>query len=249
MLQLKRSTPNRSSSFIDCDPDQPHEGWAWLELWTNAKAWEGRQLEAAAECKDSKDYIEIIPGNSHRSSGYVTTTVTKDAKSSTTYSCYENGHAKSGFQTNLELKDFEEGALKGKSTTSPKLTTPSPAVSEDAVADARTINLPPPSSPHASEASVGQPEENHSTLAMEPFVLPQAHDNGDDDVPNGRSLSDSFSTSNDVHQPAITGPGTRDCQTSRVIPLCMNISNTQLLNIFVKMIRSTDINIISNVKV
>lgn len=205
MLQLKRSTPNRSSSFIDCDPDQPHEGWAWLELWTNAKAWENRQLEAAAECKDSKDYIEIIPNNS-RSSGCTT------AKS--TYS-YENAHhatstTNTGFPgANLELKDFDAGALKGKSTTSPKLTTPSPAGSEDAqVADA-SINLPPPSSPQASEASVGQPEEGHSTLAMEPFVLPEAHNGVDVEVPNGRSLSDSFSTSNDVQHQTATGPGTR----------------------------------------
>ena len=74
LWQLKKNTPNPSSSFIDCDPDQPHGGWAWLELWTNARPWENhRQLE------DSKDYIEIIP-SSRKNSQYTTKEVDVNTK-------------------------------------------------------------------------------------------------------------------------------------------------------------------------
>ena len=71
---MKRDTPNQSSSFVDCDPDQPHGGWAWLELWTNARPWEThRQFE------DSRDYIEIIP-SSRKNSQYTTKEVDVNTK-------------------------------------------------------------------------------------------------------------------------------------------------------------------------
>ncbi|XP_024371611.1 uncharacterized protein [Physcomitrium patens] len=69
--QLKRSAPNQGSLFIDCDPSQPHWGWTWLELWSNARSWEIRNAEepksfknskeTSKDSKDSKDFIEIIP--------------------------------------------------------------------------------------------------------------------------------------------------------------------------------------------
>jgi len=202
-LQLKRSTPNRSSSFIDCDPDQPHEGWAWLELWTNAKAWERRQLEAAAH--ESKDYIEIIPGSSRRTSDYSSV---KEVDVSTLHkvklyhdsnSIISNSNPLSAVLDGTTSKAFEpEEGFAPKKSTSPKLTTPSPAASEDAViADEIT-----PPSPQASEASIklDSGEEDPSAMTMEHLVLPEAAN-------ESTTHSDSFSTSNDVQQPAC--PGTK----------------------------------------
>ncbi|KAG0629397.1 hypothetical protein M758_1G100700 [Ceratodon purpureus] len=77
--QLKRSAPNRSSLIIDCGPGQPHWGWEWLELWSNARPWEIRTLEEPKRSKstkdsskESRDYIEIIPGSRKNNSEYTT---------------------------------------------------------------------------------------------------------------------------------------------------------------------------------
>uniref|UniRef100_A0A7I4ADT7 DUF4005 domain-containing protein n=1 Tax=Physcomitrium patens TaxID=3218 RepID=A0A7I4ADT7_PHYPA len=45
--QLKKNAPKRRSHqlLVDYDPDQPHSGWAWLELWTNARPWENRKAQ------------------------------------------------------------------------------------------------------------------------------------------------------------------------------------------------------------
>jgi len=207
-LQLKRSTPNRSSSFIDCDPDQPHEGWAWLELWTNAKAWESRQLEAAK--LDPKDYIEIIPGSSRRTSDYPTTVKEVDFHTLNQVKYHENGNGSShsnpisAMDGKSTAFDSPEGGFfspKKEAYGSPHLTTPSPAASQDAAA-ASPDGIPP--SPNSSEASVKPnfAEEEEASLAMEHLVLPEAA--------NGSTTpSDSFSTSNGVHdRPA--GPGLED---------------------------------------
>jgi hypothetical protein len=72
LWQLKRSAPNRSTLFIDCGPGEPHWGWAWLELWTNARPWEVRTPQKSAKVS-SKDYIDIIPGSrSKKNSEYTT---------------------------------------------------------------------------------------------------------------------------------------------------------------------------------
>ncbi|XP_024393202.1 uncharacterized protein [Physcomitrium patens] len=69
--QLKRSVPNRSLLFIDCGPGQPHWGWEWLELWSNARPWEIRHVEdlkeskssneTSKDSKNSKEFFEIVP--------------------------------------------------------------------------------------------------------------------------------------------------------------------------------------------
>lgn len=99
-----------------------------------------------AELKDSKDFIEIIP-NSRRMSDF-TTVKEVDNFNTLKVKHYENtldATSSNGVIPEAHQKATSPG---GKSTN---LTTPSPAVSEDAIPD----NVP--TSPQASDASVSAP--------------------------------------------------------------------------------------------
>ncbi|BBN16753.1 hypothetical protein MPTK1_7g08970 [Marchantia polymorpha subsp. ruderalis] len=59
--QLRRSAP-KQTLYIDCEPDQPHWGWSWLERWMSARPWETRfSPEATLSEKSSKKSTKLTP--------------------------------------------------------------------------------------------------------------------------------------------------------------------------------------------
>ena len=54
---------SKNSLYINCEPDQPHWGWTWLERWTYARPWELTQQQQQQSAYSRKDYnyYDIIP--------------------------------------------------------------------------------------------------------------------------------------------------------------------------------------------
>jgi hypothetical protein len=50
-MKLKHGTPNPTSLSIDCDSDQPHWGWSWLERWTAARPWQNHHFSDQEYCQ------------------------------------------------------------------------------------------------------------------------------------------------------------------------------------------------------
>ncbi|KAL3680016.1 hypothetical protein R1sor_022972 [Riccia sorocarpa] len=62
--QLRRSSP-KQTLYIDCEPDQPHWGWSWLERWMSARPWETRfSPESTLSEKSSKKFSKLTPTKS-----------------------------------------------------------------------------------------------------------------------------------------------------------------------------------------
>ncbi|KAG0579347.1 hypothetical protein KC19_4G092400 [Ceratodon purpureus] len=172
--QLKRNTPNQSSSFIDCDPDQPHEGWAWLELWTNARPWENtRQVEV------SKDYIEIIPG-SRRNSQYTT----KEVDVNTKVKYYEDyisdlAPKKTSFSSRLVLEKKERECIdvsewqRAPQTPSPVQTSAPAGPSTLTAHNHRALSKPPPIEvPDTEEVEATQKLSTPDSVQKQPELTP-----------------------------------------------------------------------------
>jgi hypothetical protein len=141
-VQLKNNTQNKRSLYIDCDHQQPHWGWTWLERWTISRPWEVHQLE------DSKEFIEIIP--SQKYSGYATKEV-----DSSTLKVKNNGNVSSN---SITSKSISTSPLTEKRETQF-------AVTQQAIRIPKALPVPPPSPP------AGSPSTNSSHAISKPSPI------------------------------------------------------------------------------
>ncbi|KAL2613034.1 hypothetical protein R1flu_024726 [Riccia fluitans] len=75
--QLRRSSP-KQTLYIDCEPDQPHWGWSWLERWMSARPWETRfSPEATLSEKSSRKSMKLTPTKSGESDRIQTRAISK----------------------------------------------------------------------------------------------------------------------------------------------------------------------------